>query len=62
MKGRFGARGRHQGRFFLYLQHMISKAKSVKEAGSQIGIVFHGLQLFTYADSCIAIVPAKSGE
>lgn len=32
---------------FLFLQHMISKMKPVKDGGSRIGIVFNGSPLFT---------------
>lgn len=46
--GRFGAGlPRINDGSFLFLQHMISKMKSVKEGGSRIGIVFNGSPLFT---------------
>lgn len=46
--GRFGAGlPRINDGSFLFLQHMISKMKPVKEGGSRIGIVFNGSPLFT---------------
>ncbi len=46
--GRFGAgTPRINDGSFLFLQHMISKMKPVKEGGSRIGIVFNGSPLFT---------------
>lgn len=48
MGGRFGAGlPRINDGSFLFLQHMISKMKPVKEGGSRIGIVFNGSPLFT---------------
>ena len=48
MNGRFGAgTPRINDGSFLFLQHMISKMKPVKEGGSRIGIVFNGSPLFT---------------
>jgi type I restriction enzyme M protein len=48
MSGRFGAGlPRINDGSFLFLQHMISKMKPVKEGGSRIGIVFNGSPLFT---------------
>jgi len=46
--GRFGAGlPRINDGSFLFLQHMISKMKPVKDGGSRIGIVFNGSPLFT---------------
>ena len=46
--GRFGAgTPRINDGSFLFLQHMISKMKPVKDGGSRIGIVFNGSPLFT---------------
>ena len=46
--GRFGAGlPRINDGAFLFLQHMISKMKPVKDGGSRIGIVFNGSPLFT---------------
>ncbi len=46
--GRFGAGlPRINDGSFLFLQHMISKMKSVKDGGTRIGIVFNGSPLFT---------------
>ena len=46
--GRFGAGlPRISDGSFLFLQHMISKMKPIKEGGSRIGIVFNGSPLFT---------------
>jgi type I restriction enzyme M protein len=46
--GRFGAGlPRINDGSFLFLQHMISKMKAVKDGGSRIGIVFNGSPLFT---------------
>jgi type I restriction enzyme M protein len=48
MNGRFGAGlPRINDGSFLFLQHMISKMKPVKDGGSRIGIVFNGSPLFT---------------
>lgn len=48
MSGRFGAGlPRINDGSFLFLQHMISKMKSVKDGGSRIAIVFNGSPLFT---------------
>ena len=48
MDGRFGAGlPRINDGSFLFLQHMISKMKPVKDGGSRIGIVFNGSPLFT---------------
>jgi type I restriction enzyme M protein len=48
MSGRFGAGlPRINDGSFLFLQHMISKMKAVKDGGSRIGIVFNGSPLFT---------------
>lgn len=48
MSGRFGAGlPRINDGSFLFLQHMISKMKPVKDGGSRIGIVFNGSPLFT---------------
>lgn len=48
MVGRFGAgTPRINDGSFLFLQHMISKMKPVKDGGSRIGIVFNGSPLFT---------------
>jgi type I restriction enzyme M protein len=47
-KGRFGAGlPRIDDGSFLFLQHMISKMKSVEQGGSRIAIVFNGSPLFT---------------
>ena len=49
-RGRFGAGlPRINDGSFLFLQHMISKMKSVEEGGSRIAIVFNGSPLFTGA-------------
>jgi type I restriction enzyme M protein len=46
--GRFGAgTPRINDGSFLFLQHMISKMKAVKDGGSRIAIVFNGSPLFT---------------
>jgi type I restriction enzyme M protein len=46
--GRFGAGlPRINDGSFLFLQHMISKMKPVKDGGSRLGIVFNGSPLFT---------------
>jgi len=46
--GRFGAGlPRINDGSFLFLQHMISKMKPLKEGGTRIGIVFNGSPLFT---------------
>jgi type I restriction enzyme M protein len=46
--GRFGAGvPRINDGSFLFLQHMISKMKPVKEGGTRLGIVFNGSPLFT---------------
>jgi type I restriction enzyme M protein len=46
--GRFGAGlPRINDGSFLFLQHMLSKMKSVEEGGSRIAIVFNGSPLFT---------------
>jgi len=46
--GRFGAGlPRINDGSFLFLQHMISKMKPIKEGGSRIAIVFNGSPLFT---------------
>ncbi len=46
--GRFGAGlPRINDGSLLFLQHMISKMRSIKEGGSRIGIVFNGSPLFT---------------
>lgn len=46
--GRFGAGlPRISDGSFLFLQHMISKMKDLKDGGSRIGIVFNGSPLFT---------------
>lgn len=46
--GRFGAGlPRINDGSFLFLQHMISKMKSVKDGGSRLAIVFNGSPLFT---------------
>lgn len=48
MDGRFGAGlPRINDGSLLFLQHMISKMKPVKDGGSRIGIVFNGSPLFT---------------
>ena len=48
--GRFGAGlPRINDGSFLFLQHMISKMKPVKEGGSRLAIVFNGSPLFTGA-------------
>ncbi len=48
MDGRFGAGlPRINDGSLLFLQHMISKMKAVKDGGSRIGIVFNGSPLFT---------------
>ena len=48
--GRFGAGlPRINDGSFLFLQHMISKMKSVEEGGSRVAIVFNGSPLFTGA-------------
>lgn len=48
LDGRFGAGlPRINDGSFLFLQHMISKMKAVKDGGSRIGIVFNGSPLFT---------------
>jgi type I restriction enzyme M protein len=48
MNGRFGAgTPRINDGSFLFLQHMISKMKPVKDGGSRIGIVLNGSPLFT---------------
>jgi type I restriction enzyme M protein len=48
LDGRFGAGlPRINDGSFLFLQHMISKMKPVKDGGSRIGIVFNGSPLFT---------------
>jgi len=48
MNGRFGAGlPRINDGSFLFLQHMISKMKPVKDGGSRVGIVFNGSPLFT---------------
>ncbi len=48
MDGRFGAGlPRINDGSLLFLQHMISKMKPVKDGGSRIGIVFNGAPLFT---------------
>ena len=47
-KGRFGAGlPRIDDGSFLFLQHMISKMKSVRDGGTRIGIVFNGSPLFS---------------
>ena len=47
-RGRFGAGlPRINDGALLFLQHMISKVKSVEDGGSRIGIVFNGSPLFT---------------
>ena len=49
-RGRFGAGlPRINDSSFLFLQHMISKMKTVEEGGSRIAIVFNGSPLFTGA-------------
>jgi len=49
-KGRFGAGlPRINDGSFLFLQHMISKMKSVEQGGSRLAIVFNGSPLFTGA-------------
>ena len=46
--GRFGAGlPRINDGSFLFLQHMLSKMRAVKDGGSRIGIVFNGSPLFT---------------
>ena len=46
--GRFGAGlPRINDGSFLFLQHMLSKMKPVKEGGTRLGIVFNGSPLFT---------------
>jgi type I restriction enzyme M protein len=46
--GRFGAGlPRINDGSFLFLQHMISKRKEVKDGGTRLGIVFNGSPLFT---------------
>ncbi len=48
LDGRFGAGlPRINDGSFLFLQHMISKMKTVKDGGSRIAIVFNGSPLFT---------------
>lgn len=48
MSGRFGAGlPRINDGSFLFLQHMISKMKPVKDGGSRLAIVFNGSPLFT---------------
>jgi type I restriction enzyme M protein len=47
-EGRFGAGlPRINDGSLLFLQHMLSKVRAVKEGGSRIGIVFNGSPLFT---------------
>ncbi len=48
MNGRFGAGlPRINDGSFLFLQHMLSKMKPVKDGGTRLGIVFNGSPLFT---------------
>lgn len=58
--GRFGAGlPRINDGALLFLQHMISKMRSVKDGGSRIGIVFNGSPLFT-GDACSSDSPNKN--